>query len=100
MPPPSKAGRVIAGGLLIIVGSIIALPAGLCTGIALTAGEFGAMGMGLVAALVAALGGSIVWAGCRIAVQDRSPGRLFSGVIAVLILLALMFMMWLTEGLR
>lgn len=54
----------------------------------MTTGDIGVMGLGLVAAAVAALGGWIIWAGCRLILKDRPAGPLFSGIIILLIILA------------
>lgn len=89
-PPAGNAGRIIIGVLLILGGAVLALPGGLCVGLTISEGDGSVVGLGSIGAVVSALGGGMIWGGCRLAMVDRPAGPLFAGIAIVLILIALM----------
>lgn len=74
---------------MIIVGSVFALPAGICGGMVLADGDMSVLGLGFVAAVAATLGAGIIWAGCRLAMVNHPAGALFAGVMIVLVIIVL-----------
>ena len=77
---------------------MLALPAGLCSGMVVADGDTSVLGLGLIAAVVAALGAGIIWAGCRLAMAHRPAGPLFAGIVVVLVIIVFMFLVSLENG--